>query len=168
MSLMNRFRRNGTPVEREPGAPDDQELPIPRYDRLDAKEITAQLSQLTQIELQIVEAHERAHENRPVVLDKLHYLHTVEPLPDYDTLETEQVVEALEGADGQTLRAVRDYERKFRRRKGVSDATAEMLPTSQLSDSEASAQAEKAARVRSKTGSSPPPKGRVAPTDSGE
>lgn len=168
MNLMDRFRRNGTPVEGEPGPPDEQDLPIPRYDRLDAKEITAQLSQLTQNELQIVEAHERGHENRPVVLEKLRYLHTVEPLPDYDTLETEQVVEALDGANGQTLRAVRDYERKFRRRKGVSDAIAEMLPTSQLSDSEASAQAEKAARVRSKAGSSPPPNGRVAPADSAE
>jgi len=169
MSLMDRFRRNGTaPVQDETSPVDDQGLPIPRYDRLNAKEIAAQLSQLTQIELQIVETHERAHQNRPVVLEKLRYLHMTEPLPDYDTLETEQIVKQLNGANGQTLRAVRDYERKFRRRKTVADAIAEMLPTSQLSESEAKSQAEKDERVRSKAGSSPPSKGRVAPPDPAE
>ena len=49
-----------------------------------------------------------------------------------------------------TLRAVRDYERKFRRRRTVADAIAELLPTSQLSESEAKSQAEKAERVRSR------------------
>jgi hypothetical protein len=153
MSLIDRFRRNGAPAEDEPASADEQGLPIPRYDRLNAREITAQLSQLTQIELQIVETHERAHENRAIVLDKLRYLHATEPMSGYDTLESDQVIEALAGADGQTLRAVRDYERKFRRRRSVADAITEMLPTSQLSDSEARAQAEKAARVRSKPAS---------------
>ena len=149
MSLFGRSR-GGNDAADEPSPVDDGALPIPRYDRLGAKEVAAQLSQLTQTELQLVEAHERAHQNRPVVLEKLRYLRTTEPLPDYDTLESEQIVEQLAGANGQTLRAVRDYERKFRRRRTVADAIAELLPTSQLSESEAKSQAEKAARVRSR------------------
>jgi hypothetical protein len=151
MSIIDRLR-SSPPAEpsEDPTAPGNGALPIPRYDRLDAKEVAGELSKLTQVELETVEAHERAHKNRPIVLDKLRYLSTVEPLPGYDTLEPDQVIEAVQGADGQTLRAVRDYERKFRRRQSVSTAIAAMLPTSQLSESERQAQAEKDERVASR------------------
>ena len=149
MSIVSRLRGQSAPQPTdEAPAPGDGQLPIARYDRLDAKEVAGQLSGLTQTELATVEAHERANQNRPVVLDKLRYLATTEPLPGYDTLDSDQVIEAVQGADGQTLRAVRDYERKFRRRPAVSTAIAAMLPTSQLSDSEEKAQAEKDERVR--------------------
>lgn len=44
------------------------------------------------------EAYERAHVNRAVVLDMLRDLRTIEPLAGYDTLDADQVVEALAGA----------------------------------------------------------------------
>jgi hypothetical protein len=151
MSIVTRLRRPAAdqPAE-EATTTMPGELPIPRYDRLDAKEVASQLSKLSQVELATVEAYERGNQNRHVVLEKLHYLLTVEPLPGYDTLESDQVIEALAGANGQTLRSVRDYERKFQRRPAVATAIAEMLPTSQLSAGEVSAQAEKDERVRSR------------------
>jgi len=156
MSIVDRIRRPQAPREigsDEASATGEHQPPIARYDRLDAKEVASQLSGLTQVELAAVETYERGHGNRAVVLDKLRYLCTSEPLPGYDTLDTEQIVQALAGADGQTLRAVRDYERKFRRRQGVSAAIADILPSSQPNADEACAQEEKDARVRSKAGS---------------
>jgi hypothetical protein len=151
MSFMNHNKANSTPEAASNGIPKgDGQLPIPRYDRLGDKEVTSQLSGLSQVELATVEEYELANGNRHVVLEKLRYLRTSEPLPNYDALESAQVIEALQGADGQTLRAVRDYERKFQRRQSVSDAIAAMLPTSQLSESERQAQAEKDERVRSR------------------
>jgi hypothetical protein len=129
-------------------SPDEEELPISGYDRLKEKEIADQLSQLSQVELATVETYERAHEARPVVLDKLRYMRGGEPLPGYDALTTEQIVEALAGADAGTVKAVRDYERKFRHRQSVLDETARVLPDSQASAGEERGRAEKAALLR--------------------
>jgi hypothetical protein len=159
MSILDRIRNRSAPREAaetgpdEAGAPDEHQLPIARYDRLDAKEVASQLSGLTQVELAAVETYERRHGDRAVVLDKLRYLCTAEPLPGYDTLDSDQVVQALAGADGQTLRAVRDYERKFRRRPAVAAEITRTLPSSQPSAAEGRAQEEKDARVRTKAGS---------------
>src|SRR5215211_7062020 len=93
------------------------------YDGLKEKEIAGELSRLSQVELATVEGYERAHEARPVVLDKLRYMRGSEPLPGYDALTTEQIAEALAGADAETVKAVRDYE-KVHRRQSVLDETA--------------------------------------------
>ena len=53
------------------------------------------------------------------MLEKLRYMRGSEPLPGYDTLTPEQIAEALAGADAETVRAVRDYERKFQHRQSV-------------------------------------------------
>src|SRR5215211_179715 len=97
------------------------------YDGLKEKEIAGELSRLSQVELATVEGYERAHEARPVVLDKLRYMRGSEPLPGYDALTTEQIAEALAGADAETVKAVRDYE-KVHRRQSVLDETARVLP----------------------------------------
>jgi uncharacterized protein (DUF433 family) len=123
-------------------------LPIARYDQLNAKQIRDQLSQLSQVELAAVETYERAHESRPVVLDKLRYMHGSQPLPDYDALTTEQIATALAGADAETVRAVRDYERKFQHRQSVLDEAGRVLPSSQASAGEERAHDEKAALLR--------------------
>jgi hypothetical protein len=46
------------------------------------------------------------------VLDKLRYMRGGEPLPGYDALTTEEIAKALAGAEAETVKAVRDYERK--------------------------------------------------------
>jgi hypothetical protein len=96
----------------------------------------------------MAEAYERAHEARSVVLDKLRYMRGGEPLPGYDALTTEQIAEALAGADAGTVKAVRDYERKFQHRQSVLDETARVLPDSQASAAGERAHEEKATLLR--------------------
>jgi hypothetical protein len=122
--------------------------PIPGYDQLDDKEVGDRLAQLSQVELAAVETYERAHESRPAVLNKLRYMRTSEPVPGYDTLTPEQIAQALAGADAQTVKAVRDYERKFRHRRSVLDEAARVLPGSRESAGEERAREDKAALLR--------------------
>jgi hypothetical protein len=143
-----RSQGSGHGTEAATGSPDEQQLPIPGYDRLKEKQIANQLSRLSQVELATVEAYERAHAARPVVLDKLRYMRGSEPLPGYDALTTEQIAKALAGADAETVKAVRDYERKFQHRQSVLDETARVLPSSQASAGEERAREEKAALLR--------------------
>jgi hypothetical protein len=128
--------------------PDDHELPLPGYDQLKDKQIADRLSQLSQLDLTTIEAYERAHEGRPVVLDKLRYLRGSEPIPGYDALATEQIATALAGADAEMVKAVRDYERKFQHRQSVLNETARVLPTSPASAREKRAHAQKATLLR--------------------
>jgi hypothetical protein len=142
----SRGSEGGPEVERS--SPDEHELPISGYDGLKEKEIADQLAELSQVELAAVESYERAHESRPVVLDKLRYMRGGEPLPGYDGLTTEQIAKALDGADAETVKAVRDYERKFQHRQSVLDETARVLPSAQASAGEERAHEEKVALLR--------------------
>jgi hypothetical protein len=143
-----RSRDSGSGTQAASGSPDEHELPIPDFDRLGDKEIAGRLSQLSQVELAAVETYERAHQARPVVLDKLRYMRGSEPLPGYDALTPEQIAEALAGADAERVKAVRDYERKFQRRQSVLDETTRVLPTSKASAGETRAHEGKAALLR--------------------
>ena len=143
-----KFLKRDTPEVADAGASDESELPIPGYDQLDDKQVSDHLSQLSQAELATVETYERAHRSRPAVLEKLRYMHGSEPLPGYDDLTTEQIAAALAGADAKTVRAVRDYERKFQRRLSVLDEAARVLPTSRVSADEKQAHEDKAALLR--------------------
>jgi hypothetical protein len=129
-------------------SPDEHRLPISGYDGLKDKQIADQLSQLSQEELAMVETYERAHEARPVVLDKLRYMRGSEPLPGYDALASEQIAEQLAGADAETVKAVRAYERKFQHRQSVLDEAARVLPNSEASAGEERAHEEKARLLR--------------------
>lgn len=123
-------------------------LPIPGYDQLNARKVGARLSQLSQVQLGAVEAYERSHADRPEVLDKLRYMRGGEPLPGYDALSEEQIVEALAGADADTVKAVRDYERKFGRREQVLAEARRVLPTAPESPRQERAREGQATRVR--------------------
>jgi hypothetical protein len=148
-ALRNRRSRDfERAAQAEPSSPDDQPVPITGYDELGPKEISDQLSQLSQVQLAEVEAYERAHESRPVVLDKLRYMLGSEPVPGYDELTTEQIAEAIAGADAETVKAVRDYERKFKHRKTVLDEAARALPNSPPSAEEERARKDKATLLR--------------------
>ena len=97
-------------------------LPIADYEQLSAKEITNRLHLLTQVELGTIEDHERSHRSRAAVLTKLGWMREDEPLPGYDQLDTEKVVVILADADAETIRTIRDYERKFQHRREISEA----------------------------------------------
>jgi hypothetical protein len=147
-ALRNRRSRDSGRSPAVTSAPDEHRLPISGYDRLGDKQIGARLSQLSQVELAALETYERAHENRPVVLDKLRYMRGSEPLPGYDALTTEQIAEALAEADTETVKAVRDYERKFGHRQSVLHEAARVLPTARVSAREERALEDKAALLR--------------------
>lgn len=148
-ALRNRRSQGpGRDTQAAKSSPDEPQLPISGYDRLKDKQIADQLSQLSQVELATVETYERAHGNRPAVLDKLNYMRGSEPLPGYDALTTEQIATALAGADAETVKAVRDYERKFGKRHQVMEEAARLRPTATASAGEDRAHEEKDARVR--------------------
>jgi len=153
MKILDALRKRRSPdSERDTpaatGSSDEPDLPISGYDQLKEKQVSDQLAQLSQVELAAVEEYERAHKNRPAVLDKLRYMRTSEPLPGYDALTTEQIATELAGADAQTVKAVRDYERKFQHRQAVLTEAARVLPASPASAGEERAHEEKATLLR--------------------
>ena len=103
---------------------------------------------LSQVQLNDVEAYERSHGDRPEVLAKLRYMRTTEPLDGYDTLSPEEIAVALADADAETVKNVRDYERKFRRRPEVMEETVRVLPTAAPSAREVREREAKATLLR--------------------
>jgi hypothetical protein len=161
MRILERLRNRspheeaGAPDSAEASSADEQRLPIARYDQLDGKQVIPQLSQLSQIELTPVEAHERSHRNRPVVLNRLRWLRGREPLPGYDALDSDEIVRALADADAATVKAVRSYERHHRDRREVSAEAVRVLPTARASAGQDRAREDKAALVQAGIRSDP-------------
>jgi hypothetical protein len=162
MKILERLRNRsphgeaGAPNSAEAGSVDEQRRPIARYDQVDGKQLIPQLSQLSQVELAAVEAHERSHRDRPVVLNRLRWVRASEPLPGYDALESVEIVRALAGADAATVKAVRSYERRHRDRREVSAEAAHVLPTSQTRAGQDRAREDKAALLHAGIRSGPP------------
>jgi hypothetical protein len=138
----------GDPGSTEANPPGEDQLPITNYDKLDARQLRPQLSPLSQVELAALESYELAHQARPVVLNRLHWLKGSEPVPGYDTLTTEQIVQALTEADTGTVKAVREYERRHQDRHEVRAEIARVLPTALASSGEDRAREEQATLVR--------------------
>ena len=154
MRILERLRNRspdgeaGAPGAAEASSAGERRLPIARYDELDGKQLIPQLSQLSQVELAAVEAHERLHRERPVVLNRLRWLRGNERLPGYDALDSDEIVRALADADAATVKAVRSYERHHRDRRDVRAEIARILPTSQTSAGQDRAREQKAALVQ--------------------
>ena len=138
----------GDPGSAGASSPDEDQLPITDYDKLDAKQLRPQLSPLSQVELAAIESHELAHQARPVVLNRLHWLKGNEPVSGYDALTTDQIVQALSEADTGTVKAVREYERRHQDRHEVRSEVARVLPTALASAGEDRARDEQAALVQ--------------------
>ena len=138
----------GDPTSTEASSRGEDQLPITNYDNLDEKQVRAQLSPLSQVELAALESYELAHQARPVVLNRLHWLKGSEPVPGYDALTTEEIVRALTEADTETVKAVREYERRHQDRHEVRAEVARALPTATASAGEDRAREEQAALVR--------------------
>jgi hypothetical protein len=119
-ALRGRPATNGT--QPDAAQTDQATVPIDGYDRLGARQVVSQLHGCSQEGLAAIESHERAHKGRAPVLDKLRYLRGSEPLAGYDTLDSDGVSSALEDADLDTAKRVREYERKFQRRPSVLEA----------------------------------------------
>jgi uncharacterized protein (DUF433 family) len=112
---------DGSPIPKRSG---QEPEPFAGYNRLSAKQVKDALSDHSQIELEAVEAYERSHKGREVVLNKLRYMRGSEPFPAYDALSLEEILAALEEADLETIDRVRGYERKFANRPRVLETVA--------------------------------------------
>jgi hypothetical protein len=127
-SLQKRFSGGDTQVDdAETTRSDDGQLPIPGYDRIGDKDLIAELSKHSQVELTAIETYEKSHKERVPVFDKLRYLRGQEPLQGYDTLSVQEILAELEGADSEMLQTTRVYERKFQKRPDVLDEVATAL-----------------------------------------
>ncbi len=98
-----------------------EDLPIARYDALNAQQITERLPELSQTDLAKVEAYERRHEDRSTVTDRIAALRAREPWPGYDDQTADEVASVLRsaGEDDERRRAARDYERAHKNRTTV-------------------------------------------------
>lgn len=147
-------RRSGPPSDAPPSV-EDPGVPIAGYDGLKDKQVVDRLSALSQAELATAESHERSHKARAPVLDKLRHLRSREPLDGYDALTADAIIEALAGADAASVKAIRNYERKFQGRRTILDEAARVLPDAPLSARESRLLKEKATRVREGVRKSP-------------
>src|SRR3954447_4563488 len=95
------------------------DLPIARYDELNASEITSRLSELSQIDLAKVDAYERKNDNRSTVLERISTLRGNEPWPGYDEQTVSDIESALSAAGEDRVKAVREYERAHKNRSSV-------------------------------------------------
>jgi ferritin-like metal-binding protein YciE len=105
------------------------DLPIARYDSLNADEIVAKLPELSQADLGKVEAYERRHDDRATVRQRIDALKGSEPWAGYDDQNVEEITRALSDADDARAKAVRDYERAHKGRAGVLSAAERELTT---------------------------------------
>ena len=100
------------------------DLPLAAYDRLDAKHVLKRLPECSQVQLTAIEEYEREHDDRADVLNKLRYLRGPEPVDGYDALGEDEITANFARADDATLKRVREYELKFRRRDAILRALA--------------------------------------------
>ena len=98
--------------------------PFDGYDRLKPREMKKDFSSRTQDELEEIETYERANKKRPAILDKLRFMRGRQPLPGYDQLTPEEIGAQIAEADTETIKRIRDYERKFANRPEVLEETA--------------------------------------------
>lgn len=94
-------------------------LPIDDYDDLNAGQVVARLSELSQDELAQVLTYEREHRGRRAVLEKGEKLTATPPWPGYDEATAEDILARL---DSRHAGAVRDYESRHQRRVTVLEA----------------------------------------------
>ena len=69
----------------------EDDLAIARYDCLTADEITAKLTDLSQIDLAKIDSYERKNQNRTTVLSRVSSLRGDEPWAGYDELTAAEV-----------------------------------------------------------------------------
>ena len=97
-------------------------VPIAGYETLTAADVVARLPGLSQRQLAEVERYEKHRESRRTVLGRIESLREKEPWSGYDDETVEQIRKRLSDTDDKQARAVRDYERRHRDRKGVMEA----------------------------------------------
>jgi hypothetical protein len=103
------------------------ELPIAGYASLTVSEITARLRGLTQTDLARVYKYERANDARTSLLDAVESRFVDLPIPTYDALTAEEIVERLDKLEGAELKTIRRYESDTKDRSTVIDRIDSLL-----------------------------------------
>ena len=98
------------------------DLAIARYDALNADEVVAKLTGLSQIDLAKVDAYERKNQNRTTVLSRITSLRGDEPWAGYDELTASEVQAVLAEGDDERIKKARSYERAHKNRASVLTA----------------------------------------------
>jgi hypothetical protein len=107
----------------------EEDLPVPGYGRLPVTDIVQRLRMLSQRDLTVVEGYERAHADRPMVLNAIEYLRGGEPWDDYDAMTPDQINGQLQAASPAVARQVVEYEQRHRRREAVITAAKQHTTT---------------------------------------
>jgi ferritin-like metal-binding protein YciE len=97
----------------------EDDLAIAGYDSLTAEQIVEQLPGLSQIDLAKVDAYERKNAGRRTIQDRISSLRGDEPVPGYDEMNAQQIIELVRDADEDMAAKVRDYERAHKNRTTV-------------------------------------------------
>ena len=95
------------------------DLAIAQYDSLTADEITAKLTDLSQIDLAKIDSYERKNQNRTTVLSRITSLRGNEPWAGYDELTAAEVQSVLAEGDDERVKQALSYERTHKNRAGV-------------------------------------------------
>jgi hypothetical protein len=103
------------------------ELPIPSYGSLTADEIVSRLSGLTQTDLSKVYKYEKAHENRTTVLESILGKLVTLPIPAYDSMNADEIVDRLDRLDESELRTIKRYESETKMRSTVLEKVDSLL-----------------------------------------
>src|SRR6476620_8162906 len=98
------------------------DLAIARYDSLTADEISAKLTDLSQIDLAKIDSYERKNQNRTTVLSRITSLRGNEPWTGYDELTAADVQSVLAEGDDERVKQTLSYERSHKNRAGVIKA----------------------------------------------
>jgi ferritin-like metal-binding protein YciE len=107
----------------------EADLPIARYDKLNADEIIGRLAELSQIDLAKIDSYERKNQNRSTILSRISNLRGNEPWIGYDELTAAEVQAVLSESDDERAAQVRSYERGHKNRAGVLQAAERELAT---------------------------------------
>ena len=103
------------------------EKPFADYDKLTASDAVSRLPDLTQEQLALLIAYERAHRKRATVIDRAQSLQENEPFPGYDDLTARDIAQRVRDADEATALQVREYEGRHQRRVEVLEAASRQL-----------------------------------------
>ena len=103
------------------------ELPIQGYNDLTAGEVISETKGLTQTELAKVYKFEKANQDRSSVLDALEGRFVDLPIPTYDALTVDEIVERLDKLSDPDLKTIRRYEQDTKARQTVLDAVERYL-----------------------------------------
>lgn len=103
------------------------ELPINDYDSLTAAEVISESRGLTQTDLAKLYKYERANENRSTALEALESRFIQLPIPTYDALTADEIIDRLDGLSEDDLKTIRRYENDTKARTTVLEKIDSLL-----------------------------------------